>query len=49
VDEVVGVEHRFIRRFERVAPAGHSHLMIDVVDLRPDDAQFILASRIFGG
>jgi hypothetical protein len=49
VDEVVGVEHRFIRRLERASPAAHSHAMIDVVDLRPDSDQFVLASRVFGG
>lgn len=49
VDEVVGVEHRFIRRLERTSPAAHSHAMIDVVDLRPDSDQFVLASRVFGG
>lgn len=27
----------------------HAHMMADVADLRPEDAQFILASKMFGG
>lgn len=49
VDEIAGVERNFVRRLERTAPAVHTHLMTDVLDLRPDSDQFILASRVFGG
>jgi len=30
-------------------PSAHRHLKVDVADLRPDDAEYILAARIFGG
>lgn len=49
VDDIAGVEQRFVHRLERVVPAPHQHSMKDVADLRPDDVQFVLASRIFGG
>lgn len=36
-------------RGERSAVKPHAHVMGDVADLRPDDWQFVLAQRIFGG
>jgi hypothetical protein len=42
--EEFGFDSRFYRRGERVPPEAHAH-----VELRPDDAQFVLASRMFGG
>ena len=47
--ESLGLDAQFYRRPERVPPQPHSHRMADVADLRPDDAQFVLASRMFGG
>jgi len=47
--ESLGLDAQFYRRGERVSPQPHPHLMADVADLRPDDAQFVLASRMFGG
>lgn len=47
--EELQLDSRFYRRGERVRPEAHAHVMGDVADLFPNDAQFILASRIFGG
>lgn len=47
--ESLDLDARFYRRPERVPPAPHPHVMADVADLRPDDAQFVLSARIFGG
>ena len=45
--DVAGLESRFPNRFERIV-FPHSHMMGDVPDLRPDDAQFVIAGRIYG-
>ena len=47
--ESLGLDAQFYRRPERVPAQPHSHVMAEVADFRPDDAQFILASRVFGG
>jgi hypothetical protein len=41
--EVVGLD------LESQTRTAHTHLTADVVDLRPDDADYILAARIYGG
>lgn len=48
-EDLVGLEHKFLRRLERSPPERHGHIVADVSDLRPDDEQFVLASRMFGG
>lgn len=47
--EELGLDSRFYRRGERVQPHPHNHITADVSDLRPDDVQFVLAARMFGG
>lgn len=47
--EELGLDSRFYRRGERVQPNAHAHTTRDIVDLRPDDAQFVIAARVFGG
>lgn len=45
-EDVVGLDALLAR--PRTITA-HAHVMADVADLRPDDAQFVLAGRIYGG
>ena len=47
--EELDLDARFYRRGERVPPNQHNHVMADVSNLRPDDEQFVLAGRMFGG
>ena len=73
VDDVPGLEHRFLGRLEKARALPHTHtpeeldldsrfsrrgermmsphphIVADISDLRPDDEQFILAFRMFGG
>ena len=42
--DILGSDQR-----QRVQMVAHPHVMGDVADLRGDDVQFVLASRIFGG
>ena len=47
--ESLGLDSQFSRRFERAQPQAHPHRMADVADLRPDDVQFVISARMFGG
>ena len=47
--DLVGLEHSFLPRGVASPPTPHNHLAKDVTDLRPDDEQYVLAHRMFGG
>jgi hypothetical protein len=38
-----------VPRGARVAPEAHAHVSADVADLRPDDSEWVIAQRMFGG
>jgi hypothetical protein len=47
--EELGLDPRFYRRGESVPANPHTHRVTDVVDLRADDEQFVVAGKMFGG
>ena len=49
VNELHDLESHFHPRGQRVQPVAHGHTIGEVADLRPDDAQFIIAQNVFGG